>query len=108
MFVALLAVSFITSSLAQTACDVANETLRSNADCFAALTVVFEGAGTGANSTTNATAVATVCSNSTTCNQNISAYIESCPVSNLMSSSSVINQYTCMQPFNSFRLVIVL
>ena len=103
MFVAaLLAVSFITSSLAQTECDVANETLRSNADCFAALSV-FEGAGTGANSTTNATAVATVCSNSTTCNQNISAYIESCPVSNLMSSSSVVNQYTCMQPFKSFR-----
>ena len=84
MFVALLAVSFITSSLAQTECDVANETLLSNADCYAALSVVFEGAGNGANLTTNATAVATVCNNSTTCNQNIRAYIESCPVSKLV------------------------
>ena len=82
MFVALLAVSFITSSsLAQPACDVANETLYSNSACSAALEVVFAGAEAGANSSTNATAVATVCGSSTTCSQNISAYIESCPVS---------------------------
>lgn len=77
----LLAVSLITSSLAQTACDVANETLHSNSDCLAALRVVFAGAEAGANSSTNATAVATVCGSGTTCNQDISAYIESCPVS---------------------------
>ena len=82
MFVALLAVSFITSSLAQTACGVANETLHSNSDYWwPCMEVVFAGAEAGANSSTNATAVATVCGSSTTCSQSISAYIENCPVS---------------------------
>ena len=80
MLVALLIVSFISCSLAQTPeCDAANQTLRMDSDCYAAVLAVCR----GLNSTGNATAVMMVCGGSTdtTCNQKIRAYLDNCPVS---------------------------
>ena len=85
-----LMVSIITPSLAQTVCDVVNYTLHSDTDCLAALSVVFD----GANSSTNATAVMMVCENSTTCNQNITAYLDYCPVRNRHNTRTAIHALT--------------
>ena len=75
----LLMVSFIGCSLAQLTCDSANQTLHMNSDCLEALSDVF--ADANSNVSRNATAVMMVCESSTTCNQNISAYFDNCPVS---------------------------
>ena len=79
MLVALLAVSFVTCSLAQTECDVATQTLFTNSDCTTALGVVFD--GVNSSNGTNATAVEMVCGGSSTCSQNIASYLDYCPVS---------------------------
>ena len=79
MLLSLLIVSFIGCSVSQSTCDSANQTLHMNSDCLAALSSVF--ADANSNGSRNATAVMTVCESSTTCNQNISAYLDNCPVS---------------------------
>ena len=79
MLVALLLASFVTCSLAQPECDAANQTLYMDSDCLAALNVVI--AGANSNGSTNESAVMMVCGASTTCNQNIRAALENCPVS---------------------------
>ena len=84
----LLMISFVTYSLAQPTCDSANQTLHMNSDCLGALSDIF--AEVNSNGSRNAAAVMTVCESSTTCNQNLSAYLDNCPVSIMQARLSYV------------------
>ena len=78
MLVALLILSFITCSLAQTACDTARQTLMNDTECFDAVNALISRNSTLRNETVRSQMM--VCGG-TTCSQGIRAYLDNCPVS---------------------------